>query len=295
MRWPLSTIPLALVALVLSSCSGLSVSDTARPAAAEPTRQASEPGPPPAPDVVDVVAGAPSRDDTPRFDRVLATAETRYRRWKRGRAHNVELSAARLDGAVLEPGGLLSFNDRVGPRSRRAGFRRAPVIIGGELTDGLGGGVCQTASTLHAAAWNAGLDVVEHQPHSRPSGYIRMGLDATVVWPRVDLKLRNPFEFPVLVRAETTDDGRLAIRLLGAEAPREVESDFRVLARRAFGERFVDDPELPLGEVEVSQEGMEGATVERIRVVREGGEATTILDVVRYPPTDRVIRIGTGT
>lgn len=231
----------------------------------------------------------------PSFDVVVAERETAYRRWGdyHGRARNVERAAELLDGAVIAPSDVLSFNDRVGPRTLRAGFRRAPVILGGEMADGIGGGVCQVASTLHAAAWDGGLEIVEHRPHSRPSTYVRMGLDATVVYPAIDLKIRNPFHFPVRVEADA-EGGKLVVRIVGAERPREVESELRVLSRQGFAERRVDDPMLPLGTVEVTQEGILGATVERERVIREGESATTELDVVRYPPTPRVVRVGTG-
>jgi vancomycin resistance protein YoaR len=231
----------------------------------------------------------------PSFDVVVAEHETTYRRWGRyrGRARNVELAAELLDGATIEPGEVLSFNDRVGPRTGRAGFRRAPVILAGELTDGLGGGVCQVASTLHAAAWHGGLDVVEHHAHSRPSAYVRMGLDATVSWPELDLVVQNPFDFPVRVEAAASG-GRLTVRILGADRPREVESELRVLSRSGHGERIVEDPSLPSGTREITQEGIRGAVVERIRVIREDGDATTALDVVRYPATDRILRVGTG-
>lgn len=229
------------------------------------------------------------------FDVVVAERETGYRRWGNyhGRARNVERAAELLDGAVIAPGEVLSFNDRVGPRTLRAGFRRAPVILGGEMTDGVGGGVCQVASTLHAAAWDGGLEIVEHRPHSRPSTYVRMGLDATVVYPQVDLKIRNPFHFPVRISAHAAG-GELVVQIVGAERPREVESELRVLSRHGYAERRVEDPTLPAGTVEVTQEGILGATIERVRVIREGETATTELDVVRYPPTPRIVRVGTG-
>jgi vancomycin resistance protein YoaR len=91
----------------------------------------------------------------------------------------------------IEPGETFSFNEHVGPRDRSHDFWLAPVIANGELTDGPGGGVCQVSSTLHAAARLARLTVTERTPHTRSSSYIAPGLDATVVYPDKDLKLRN--------------------------------------------------------------------------------------------------------
>jgi hypothetical protein len=231
----------------------------------------------------------------PSYDVVVAEFTTEYRRWGRyhGRARNVERAAELLDGVVIEPGETLSFNERVGPRTMRAGFRRAPVILAGELTDGVGGGVCQVASTLHAAAWEGGLEIVEHKTHSRPSSYLRMGLDATVAYPVIDLKVKNPFWFPVRVDARAAD-GEVVVRVVGAERPREVESELRVLSRSGYSERIVEDPSLPAGVTEVTQDGIRGATVERVRTIREGEEVATHTDIVRYPSTPRIVQVGTG-
>jgi len=230
-----------------------------------------------------------------RLDTTLARWTTRYRSsgGNRSRAHNVELATSRLNGVVVPAGGVVSFNDRVGPRTGRAGFRRAHVISGGEIVDGMGGGVCQVASTLHAAALHAGMEMVDYRPHSRPSTYIPMGLDATVVYPVQDLKIENPFDFPVVVAASASD-GEVRVEILGAERPREVEVERRVLGRAGFGERVVEDQALARGTRVISQQGIRGARVERVRTIHEGGETFADRTVVRYPPTARIVRVGTG-
>jgi len=172
----------------------------------------------------------------------LASFSTRYHTGgrHRGRAHNVEQAAANLDGAIIPPHGTLSFNGVVGPRDRENGFRRAMVIDGGQLVPGMGGGVCQVASTLHAAALEGGLEMGEYRPHSRPSGYIAMGLDATVSYPQIDLTVENPFDFPVLVQSHAVD-GEMHVDLIGQARPREVEIARRVLNRRGYAQRVVED------------------------------------------------------
>ncbi|MEM9195111.1 MAG: VanW family protein, partial [Myxococcota bacterium] len=245
---------------------------------------------------VDVVPATTRLPEGLRLDTEIASYETRYRGFGRyrSRSHNVELATQRLHGAIVAPGGVLSFNARVGERSREAGFRMAKVISGGELVDGMGGGVCQVASTLYAAALFAGMEMEEYQAHSRPSTYIPMGLDATVVWPVVDLQIRNPFPFPVAVYA-TAAEGELKVEILGAAAPRQVELERRVVSRAPFEDRIVEDPALAPGVREVTQEGVRGARVERVRIVREGDEVFADYDVVRYPPTDRIVRVGVTT
>lgn len=142
---------------------------------------------------------------------VLATASTEFDRRDEGRAWNIALAAARIDGAVLRPGESFSFNRTVGPRGLEDGFRPAPELVDGDRVEGIGGGVCQVASTLYAAALEAGLTIEARRAHSRPAAYIRPGLDATVSFSRgVDLVVRNDSDAPVALRA-TAGGGRLAV------------------------------------------------------------------------------------
>ncbi len=205
-----------------------------------------------------------------------------------GRAANVRVAAERLNGIVLAPGEALSFNETVGHRTEAEGFAYAPVIANGEIRRGIGGGVCQVATTLHVAAVEAGLTVVERRPHSRPSHYVDPGMDATVVDGRVDYRIQNPYDFPVAVRTKTTTTDDLLVVITGAEdvAPTTFHSErVRVLPIR---ERVVADPTLAAGAQVVESEGREGLVV---RVVFERGEDSHS-EVVRYAPAPRIVRVG---
>src|SRR5260221_7960731 len=133
-------------------------------------------------------------------DTVLGFFETNYDRSAKAaaRTYNLRLAASKIDGTVLLPGETFDFNELVGPRDEANGYKVAPVIAEGELVDGIGGGTCQISGTLHGAAFFAGLDIVERYPHTRPSAYIKMGLDATVVLPSNHLPVKNSFHFPVV-------------------------------------------------------------------------------------------------
>ena len=226
---------------------------------------------------------------------VIARYTTRYgtRGAERSRAHNVQTAAGYLDGATVAPFGRLSFNRRVGARSRDRGYRTAHVIVDGEMVDGLGGGVCQVASTLHAAAFLSGFSIVDHSPHSRPSAYIPMGLDATVVWPDVDLVIENnnPFELTVRARARR---GEMTVELLGTRTGREVSWERSVLSTEPHGDRYVEDPTVSDGEERVSQRGIRGYLVLRERTIRDRRGIHVEERRIRYPPTDRVIRVPPG-
>jgi vancomycin resistance protein YoaR len=145
------------------------------------------------------------------------------------RTHNIRLTVDALDGTVLEPGAVLSFNATVGPRSAERGFLDAPVILREERQLQLGGGICQVASTLFVAGLVAGLTPIERHRHSSPVDYIALGEDATIAWGYRDLKLRNDFEQRVRVRLDVIGS-TLTARVegeQGAEAEFELETAVR--------------------------------------------------------------------
>jgi vancomycin resistance protein YoaR len=210
------------------------------------------------------------------------------------RAFNLKVGATKLTGFVLAPGETFSFNDVVGPRTPENGFRYGGGITGGELVDVLGGGICQISSTVYGAAFFAGLDILENRPHSRPSSYVDMGLDATVVWPDVDLRLRNPFDFPVVIHM-VVRSGKVHAEILGARRPYQVAFERQLVEAIPYGTIWRNDGVLRSGSKVVSQRGMRGFKVKRTRKIYQAG------DLVReesrelsYPPTSEIVRQGTN-
>ena len=224
---------------------------------------------------------------------VLGFFETPYSRMKKDqdRTHNVMLGASRLNGQIIMPGETFSFNDQLGDRSEAKGFRYAPVIAGGVLVEGMGGGTCQVASTLYAASFFAGLVVEERQTHSRPSSYIKLGLDATVSYPDLDLKLTNPFEHPVAVHF-VAEDGKLRAEILGKVRQYTVTLLRKVVKEHPYPTRIVDDPNLEVGKEVVTQNGIPGYTVRRYQVIEGDKVGYRFQTIDRYPPTSEYIHRG---
>ncbi len=131
-----------------------------------------------------------------------------------GQRHNALKAAQYLHGAVIPPKGSFSFNQRVGSWTRDRGFVRAPVSLGGVLVPSWGGGVCQVATTLYNAALLAGLEILERHPHTVAPSYVPLGMDAAVAFGVADLRLHNPFPFPVRIEC-VVKDNQLVCRLLG--------------------------------------------------------------------------------
>ncbi|MEN9222647.1 MAG: VanW family protein, partial [Thermostichus sp. BF3_bins_97] len=123
-------------------------------------------------------------------------------------------AAQSWDGVYIQPGAIFSFIQGVGPRSLERGYLPAPVFMVAETLDSVGGGICQVSSSLYNAALLAGLKVVERHPHYTRVESVPPGLDATVWYGLADLKLQNPFPWPVRLRAEIQGQ-TLAVSVLG--------------------------------------------------------------------------------
>jgi hypothetical protein len=230
------------------------------------------------------------------FDEVLGYFETRYSTVGKyeARSYNLRLAASRLDGYVLPPGAVFDFNKVVGPRNEANGYKVAPVIAQGELVDGIGGGTCQITGTLHGAVFFAGLEVVNRTPHTRPSGYIKMGLDAAVAYPTINFRFRNNFPFPVVLH-ETVKDGVVRAEVLGPRRTHTVTFIRKIEDVIPYQEAEKPDPKLPEGKRVLSQRGVPGFKLRRYRVTREGAFALREQWNDTYPPTTQIVRVGTGT
>lgn len=229
------------------------------------------------------------------FSEVLGYFETRYTQGERtkDRTYNLRQAASKVDGTVVLPGEIFDFNATVGPRDEAHGYRVAPVIAQGELVDGLGGGTCQISGTLHGAAFFAGLDIVERYPHSRPSFYIKLGLDATVVYPTINYRFRNPFSFPIVLH-ETVSGGVVRAEILGPKREHTVTYFRRIDEVVPFEEVERESERLPEGKRFVVQRGVPGFRTTSSRVVRNGSFAVREKWSDNYPPTTQIIEVGKG-
>lgn len=200
---------------------------------------------------------------------------------------NALRAAAALDGLVLPPGAEFSYNRSVGPWTADRGFRKAPVSFDGHLLPSFGGGVCQTSTTLYNAALLAGLTVVERHRHAWCPKYIAPGLDAAVAQPDIDLRLRNPYPFPLTLRA-AGDADTLRVRILAPErvAPARIATVVRAVdpedsvVRTGYKRPHLQVPGQPGVRVEV----------QRITAGR-AGERRELISRDTYPPVTRVVAL----
>lgn len=214
----------------------------------------------------------------------------------KGRAFNVELAAQSIHDKTIGPLATFSFNDAVGERTASFGYARAVVLRDGMISEGVGGGACQVASTLHAAALLSGLDIVARAPHSRPSAYIRMGLDATVVLSAstaVDLRLKNPYPHPVTVHA-FAKKGTLLVEIRGGEGAVRptITLTSEILERLPFGRTIERDHHVPDETVRRKAYGIPGYRVKRTRIIERADETTQRdVRVDLYPPIQSILTV----
>lgn len=130
------------------------------------------------------------------------------------RAENLRLAAEAINGYVIEPGATFSFNEVVGDTTAERGYKEAPVLYSSGLGSSDGGGICQVSTALYIAAVKADLEIVERHPHSVPSDYAPIGLDATIVYGSRDLRIKNNTDFPITIYAKAVGQ-TVSVNLLG--------------------------------------------------------------------------------
>lgn len=227
--------------------------------------------------------------------KVLASAETTFSLFGTGagRAVNISTAAKHMDGWVIAPGEVFSFNKIVGPRTLEAGFTYAPEIVDEELEMGVGGGTCQVSTTLHIAVIDGALDVLERAGHSRPSSYAKLGMDATVAYGKVDLKFRNPFSFPLIVHAFLPKPTVIRVELLGADPQARVNYAFAINNSEDFYRRITYKPHLPSGTIKLHQKGHRGhEVVSRVVTHWLDGRVTERTYFSAYRPVPEVFWVG---
>jgi vancomycin resistance protein YoaR len=210
------------------------------------------------------------------------------------RAENVERAAAVFDGLMLKPDQIVSYAAVVGPINPEAGWKEAFVIVSGELVRGVGGGVCQVATTFYGAVLLAGFEILERHPHQLAVPYVAPGLDAAVAPGLEDLKVRNTTPGHVLVRAEAAG-GRVSIRLYGdLPSGLEVKVESRVAGRTPFETVQIFDPSLPRGARIVKSWGVDGVAAETFRLFFQNGQLVRreLLSRDSYQPVKQVVLLG---
>jgi vancomycin resistance protein YoaR len=211
------------------------------------------------------------------------------------RIHNVQLVARLIDGKLVAPGATFSFNQATGARTASKGFLEAPVIINGELTNGLGGGVCQVSTTVFNAAYETGLKITARTNHALYISHYPQGRDATVNYPDTDLRFVNDTPHWLLVRT-FVGSSSLVVNLYGSPIHRRVVSQIRPLVETGpVPIKRVPDPMLFRGVTAVEEYGQppRSTSVRRLVYTANGKVLYDNTWYSSYRGEPQVVRFGT--
>lgn len=195
------------------------------------------------------------------------------------RIFNLTLAASRLNGVLIPPGQVFSFTKTLGDVSSFTGYKQAYVIENGKTVLGDGGGVCQVSTTLFRAALNAGLPIIERNPHAYRVGYYEQdslpGVDAAIYSPTVDLKFKNDTGAHILIRSYANlNQSSLTFELYGTKDNREITITKPVIVSESPAPEplYQDDPNLPKGQIKQIDFAAPGAKVYFTRTVKKKGK-----------------------
>jgi vancomycin resistance protein YoaR len=172
-------------------------------------------------------------------DKLIGSYTTTFDAGNINRTTNIRLSSEAIDNIILTPGQIFSFNKVVGERTSGKGYQVAHVIVKGEFSEGIGGGICQVSSTLYNSVDEAGLKIVRRFSHSALVTYVPPGRDATVSWGGPDFRFKNNFDKPILVRINI-QGGKIAIKTYTVSGSKVDKSEIEA-APKTFSEMKVTD------------------------------------------------------
>ena len=229
------------------------------------------------------------------FRDTLGTATTKVS-GSRTRRNNVKLSGAAINGLVLNPGEIFDYNAVVGKRTTEKGYGTAAAYVNGKTVDSLGGGICQTSSTVYLASLLSNLEIVERYAHRFWPGYIPLGMDATVSWGGPEFKFKNDTPYPIRIDVTYMND-RLTVTIMGTKTDDTyVKMTHEVLSTSSYETEYVNDPELPYGTEKQIQNGYKGYEVKSYRNIYSG-DGKLIQSKLEakssYKNRDQIIAVGT--
>ncbi len=229
------------------------------------------------------------------IDSIIASFATVYDSTDENRSRNIQIAASKLSGVLLKSGDTLSFNDRVGLRTPKQGYKMAPTLSSAGTVMDWGGGVCQVSSTLYNAALLADFDVVERSAHYQPPVYVPLGQDATVADGKIDLKVKNTRRHAIYIRS-IAEAGKLEVRIYGKREQGAPNVRIETTEKTVHVPQTIilQDPGLPVGEEVVESIGRTGfvVTVQRIRLQGEKEIGREKISSDEFEGIDRVVRVG---
>ena len=227
----------------------------------------------------------------------LSVFTTRFDESDVDRSTNLRIACQKINGKVVLAGETFSYNKTLGARTAAAGYRNGKIYAGGEVVDGIGGGICQISSTLYNAALMANLQIVERRNHQFVTSYVSPGRDATVVYGVTDFKFKNTRKYPVRISASARN-GIATVTFYGIKEENEYTFDFQTTTIDSITPTttYEEDPSMPAGTEKVKRKGTNGVKTQTYMTKLQNGKviSRTLLSTDTYDAMSRIVIKGTG-
>lgn len=214
------------------------------------------------------------------------------------RSNNLKIALSYMNGIVVMPGETYSYNKNIGDTTASKGYQAAATFKGGTTVNEMGGGICQTVSTLYNTVLMANLEIVERHQHGLPVGYVPPSRDATVYSPVLDFKFKNNRETPIKIVTSFTYNGSLNVSIYGTKQDNdpEVILSQKTLSTIPYTTRYEYDPSMPYSTQTVVTAGVNGYTSESYITKKLNGQVISsgILSQDKYNAQQQVVKVGTG-
>ncbi|HAA26330.1 MAG TPA: hypothetical protein DCE11_09510 [Ruminiclostridium sp.] len=216
----------------------------------------------------------------------------------RSRSVNIRLAVEAIDGTILLPGDVFSFNETVGKRTADKGYHIANIYTSSGIAAGVGGGVCQVSTTLYNAVLEANLKITERNPHMYIVPYVPLGRDAAVSYGTEDLKFTNTTNWPVKIEGRVTGDNRILFTIRGTNEHPDLKVSIvpTVLKTIPYDTQYVEDETVEEGSTVIKQKGMEGAVVDTFFILRNNQNIIKNykMHTTTYSPLAEIIAVAPG-
>jgi len=205
----------------------------------------------------------------------LETYSTSLENKEENTIYNIKLSSEVINGILVKPQEIFSFNKYVGPAEKADGYKESTIIANGIFINGYGGGICQVSSTLYNAILLANLQIVERYNHSvygEATKYVPLGQDAAIFYGFKDLKFKNNSDHAIVIFSKVFRDTLQVTIFGGNEDKAKVEiinKDKKVIDYQIVREK---DSKLEASQEIVVQEGVQGYQIKTYRIIRKNGE-----------------------
>ncbi len=228
----------------------------------------------------------------------IASFSTAYNDVDANRNQNLSVASSKIN-CVLAPDEIFSLGNQLEPITFEEGYRSSKVILNGKLEEGIGGGVCQIASTLYNAVLLTDLEIITRANHSLPVSYVPLGRDATYASGSIDFKFQNTSPYPIFVESYC-ESNRVYVNLFSHASlkPHYTQIKFSsdvVNVEPPPTPLYLKDPKLEIGQMITETPALEGKTVKLYKLFYENGVLMNkvLVNTSYYHPRAAVVRIGT--